>query len=253
MSETIMLEDWTGKYRPRKFEELWVVDARVRYLMRALEARQLPKALLLSGSYGEGKTTISLIIAQSVSCYNRSNHNPCGECDGCQFCDTPMMGLYGSALFIQGNRYDAQALRKLTQECSRYAPPVSNGAYIVVIDEVHRVPQTDQNALLDIIEDTPHTHFILCTTHSQGILDGVRHRCIEIAMAVPSIHQATQALMRIAAAEGLAIDEQTLVAICRLENCNPRKCIQRLMQFATGGELLTENYEIQALENGGLM
>src|SRR5262245_15231812 len=101
MIANCMQEDWTKTYRPRKFEELWSIEDGHRYLMAALQTGTLARAILLMGSYGLGKSTTARIVAQAISCQKRNDHNPCGKCDGCEFCDTPMMGLYGSALFIQ--------------------------------------------------------------------------------------------------------------------------------------------------------
>lgn len=70
-----------NKYRPTKLDEVYGQDIAVAALKGSFK-KGIPSAILISGLYGSGKTSLANIYARMLNC---ATHNMCGKCMSCKF------------------------------------------------------------------------------------------------------------------------------------------------------------------------
>src|SRR5207248_10507718 len=101
------------------------------------------------------------------------------------------------------------------RENVRYAP--AKGRYkIYLIDEVHMLSAAAFNALLKTLEEPPeHVKFIFATTEPQKVLATILSRCQRFDLRRIPTKLIVDHLRKIAALEGVAIEDSALYAIAR--------------------------------------
>jgi len=197
------------KYRPTKFEEIVGNEEVVDILKRQLsgEASQpLPHSLLFYGPTGCGKTTLGRIVANELGVRGADLR----EVDSADF-----RGI--------------DTIREIRNQ-SRYSP--LEGPYRAwILDEVHRLTNDAQSALLKILEDTPsHVYFILCTTEPQKLLPTILGRCAQFQVRTLTEREMLRLLRRVVAAEGESLEREVYQQIARDSMGYPRNALQILSQ-----------------------
>ncbi len=200
------------KWRPQVFTDVVGQDHVIRTLHNAIETDRLAHAYLFVGPRGTGKTTTARILAKALNCQNRNGSEPCNECDSCK---EIVSGSSLDVIEIDGasNRgiADVQELR----DNVRYAP-VRGPFKIYIIDEVHMLTREAFNAILKTLEEPPpHVKFFFATTEPQKVLTTILSRCQRFDLRRISVADITAQLQKIAAAEGITISDDALLAIAR--------------------------------------
>jgi DNA polymerase-3 subunit gamma/tau len=194
------------KYRPKDFEALQGNAALIDSLRELLNREDLPHAFLFHGPTGCGKTTIARIIAETLGCVG----NDYREVDSADFrgIDT------------------VREIRKQSQ-----FKPLEGPCRVWVIDEVHKMTNDAQNAMLKILEDTPsHIYFILCTTDPQKLLPTVRGRCSQYQVATLTDREMMNLLRNVVKQEGETLTRQIYEQIITDSLGHPRNALQILEQ-----------------------
>jgi DNA polymerase III gamma/tau subunit len=194
------------KYRPQSLKEVVGNEDLVAGLTATLAKRVHPKAYLLHGPTGCGKTTIGRIIAQEVGC--------CGadfrEIDSADF-----RGI--------------DSIREIRKQ-SQFMPLVSQ-CKVWLIDECHQLSRDAQNALLKGLEDTPrHVYYILCTTDPQKLLPTIRGRCSQFKVEQLKQGKMRKLLMSVVKAENEKLLKPVYEAIIDSAQGHPRNALQILDQ-----------------------
>ena len=227
------------KWRPRSFAELAGQEHVVRALSNALERGRLHHAYLLSGTRGEGKTTIARILAKSLNCVKGVTPTPCGVCAACTDIDA---GRFVDLLELDAaSNTGIDNMREILDN-ARYAPTV--GRYkVYLIDEVHMLSKQAFNSMLKTLEEPPeHVKFVLATTDPQKIPVTVLSRCLQFNLkALPAAVIAAR-VETILDAEKIAFDDEAVALIARTAHGSMRDALSVLDQaIAYGaGEVRTE-------------
>jgi len=148
------------------------------------ESGAIPHAILFTGQSGIGKRLIAERFLKSIYC--ESPESPCLQCSVCRqiearsFPDFLVLDRDEKGKIPVGNRDKPAAgtVRWLIEQITR--TPVS-GRYAVIVDGVHTISETGQNALLKTIEEPgPSTTIVMTAEGRAGILPTILSRCVNI-------------------------------------------------------------------------
>jgi DNA polymerase-3 subunit gamma/tau len=200
------------KWRPQVFEELAGQEHVTRTLQNAIVANRLAHALLFAGPRGVGKTSAARILAKAVNCLQGPTPTPCNQCESCK---EVAEGNSIDVLEIDGaSNTGVDNVRDL-RENVRYLPSKSRYK-IYIIDEVHMLSTSAFNALLKTLEEPPpHVVFIFATTEPHKIPLTILSRCQRFDFKRIPLPTIFGRLREITAAEGVKIDDDALMLICR--------------------------------------
>lgn len=195
------------KYRPQSFEEVigneTVVDSLKSILSR--ESGEI-RSFLFTGNSGCGKTTLARIIKNELSC---------GDKDFIEYNSANVRGI--------------DTIREISTNC-RYAP-MTGRLKIYLLDEVHKITNDAQNALLKLLEDTPkHVRFILCTTDPEKLLQTIRTRCSTFKMNPLRRNQIIKLLKWICEEEKIEVSIKIFTKIADYSDGSARQAIVMLDQ-----------------------
>jgi DNA polymerase-3 subunit gamma/tau len=222
------------KWRPQVFEELVSQEHVTRTLQNAIAANRLAHAFLFTGPRGVGKTSAARILAKAVNCIHGPTQTPCNQCE---ICKEITEGNSIDVLEIDGaSNTGVDNVREL-RENVRYLP--SKGRYkIYIIDEVHMLSTSAFNALLKTLEEPPpHVLFIFATTEPHKIPLTILSRCQRFDFKRISLTMIFERLRQITVAEGVKIEDDALMLICREAEGSMRDAQSLLDQaIAYGGE-----------------
>lgn len=196
------------KYRPQSFDEIIGNENIVNILKNQFRNKKNPppKSLLFHGPTGCGKTTLARIVA--------------GE-----------LGVKGGDLreVDSADFRGIDTIREIRKQ-SAYKP-LESPYRVWVLDEVHKLTNDAQNALLKILEDTPpHVFFILCTTEPEKLIKTIRGRCADYPVETLTSRQMKILIRKVVLAEEEKISREVYDQIAQDSMGHPRNALQILSQ-----------------------
>ena len=201
------------KWRPQTFDEVVGQDHVVKTLKNAITQNRISQAYLFAGPRGTGKTTLARIFAKALNCKDGPTVTPCGVCPAC-------IDIANGTAFdvteIDGasNNGVADVHEKIIDTVN--FQPTGGKFRIYYIDEVHMLSTSAFNALLKTLEEPPdYVKFIFATTEPDKVLTTILSRCQRFDLRRISIPVIVRQLKKIAAEEGIDIDDDALLAIAR--------------------------------------
>lgn len=198
----------TNKFRPQRFEDIAGQSLNKRILKSIVRnPEQSPKAIILQGPYGSGKTTSVRVFARALNCEIRGVE-PCLKCDTCKesILNTPYYQEYDSAMV--GNVDSIRELR------DTFYYTMQGGWKVIVFDEVHLCSRQAQSALLKVIEESPQgVFFLFATTDIDKILNTIRSRSLELRFQLVSREDVKDNLRKIIGVKSIDVNEDILETI----------------------------------------
>jgi DNA polymerase III subunit gamma/tau len=192
--------------------ELLGQDIPKRIIMGALDRPEFPAALLVSGTFGQGKTSLSRIIGRLLTCSNLTpEKEACGQCWNCSLNlaegESPNYREQDAA--SAGHVDDIEEL----MEEARVAP-MNAPRRVLVIDEAHALSQQAQNKLLKSLEEgIGKTCILLVTTNPEKLLSTIKSRCIKINVSPVETKIVFDFLQGIVINEGVSFEDEALQLI----------------------------------------
>lgn len=237
------------KYRPRKLADVMGQDVAVQTLTNAFKSKTLHHAYIFAGKFGSGKTSCARILAAMENCSEGPTLEPCGSCDNCKAI------FEGKSLDVKeldaASNRSINDIRALKNE-SRYNPVNCRVKYFI-IDESHSLTPDAVEAMLKMIEEPPpHVRFVLCTTDPHLLKDTIHSRCIVIKFNRIGWTVLHEQVRKVAAAEGLTIDDEALKIAARASSGSARNALQNLQTLVNyAGDRPITLEDARKVLNGG--
>ena len=221
------------RHRPGSFGEVVGQQHVVRTLRNAVEQGKVHHAYLFVGSRGTGKTSMAKILARSLNCERGGpTVTPCGECESCL---TIAAGTSVDVIEMDAaSNRSVDDVRELRERVA-YAP--TGGRWkVYILDEAHMLTKEAWNAFLKTLEEPPpNTVFVLATTEAHKVMATIADRCQRFDFQRPSLEQISEVLTRVAAAEGIGIEDAAVAMIARAASGSFRDALGTLDQLVAFG------------------
>ena len=147
------------KYRPSNFENVVGQEHITKTLKNSITDKKIPSAILFCGPRGVGKTSCARIFAREINDFNST--------------DDLSFNIF--ELDAASNN-KVEDIRDLIDKVR--IPPQSGKYKVYIIDEVHMLSKSAENAFLKTLEEPPpYIVFILATTEKNKILPTILSRC----------------------------------------------------------------------------
>jgi DNA polymerase III subunit gamma/tau len=207
-----------------------------RIIFGALDKPEFPVALLVSGSFGGGKTSLSRIIGRLLTCSSLTpEKEACGQCWNCgmDLAEGESPNYREQDAASAGHVDDVDEL----MEEARVAP-MSSPRRVLVIDEAHALTPQAQNKLLKSLEEgIGKTCILLVTTNPEKLLPTIRSRCIKINVSPVDTRVVFDFLKHIVVQEGLSFDDEALQLIVEETRGHIRNTLNLAYQISLYGSI----------------
>lgn len=225
--------------RPERFNEIIGQKHIVRILQHQLETDNVSQAYLFTGTRGTGKTTTARILAKALNCTGdpADGQLPCGECENCK--------AIKEGRFLDVIEMDAASnngvddMRDLIDRVNY--PPMVGRYKVYIIDEVHMLSTSAENAFLKTLEEPPeHVIFILATTNPEKVRETIRSRCMRLDFRRVSEDDLIEGMARICQRKQVNITRDALALVAQKADGSVRDGLSILEQCISGGDELVD-------------
>ena len=230
--------------RPERFNEIIGQKHIVRILQHQLETNNVSQAYLFTGTRGTGKTTTARILAKALNCTGdpADGQLPCGECESCK--------AIKEGRFLDVIEMDAASnngvddMRDLIDRVNY--PPMVGRYKVYIIDEVHMLSTSAENAFLKTLEEPPeHVIFILATTNPEKVRETIRSRCMRLDFRRVSEDDLIEGMARICQRKQVNITRDALALVAQKADGSVRDGLSILEQCISGGDALVDLETVQ--------
>jgi len=243
--------------RPEVFQDIIGQKHIVRILQNQIRTGTVSQAYLFAGTHGTGKTSMARILAKAVNCLDTDSQSesednlkiPCGHCENCE--------SIREGRFVDVVELDAASNNKVEDlraiiDMVKYPP--SLGRYkVYIIDEVHMLSISAENAFLKTLEEPPpHAIFILATTDPQKVKNTIRSRCMQLNFRRVSEEDLITGMERICLKKNINATKEGLMTIAMKSDGSVRDALTILEQcMATGVMNLDRNLVLEYTGSAG--
>lgn len=235
---TVIYKALYRKWRPLSFDDVISQPHITTTLKNQIKNNRTAHAYLFTGSRGTGKTTCARIFAKAVNCPNRSDGNPCLECNVCHDADDAALSDIIEIDAASNNGVDD--IRDL-RDSAAYTPERCRYK-VYIIDEVHMLTPNAFNALLKIMEEPPeYVKFILATTEIHKVPATISSRCQRFDFMRILSEDISKRLLYIAEHENIRLEENAASLIAKLADGGMRDAISILDQCAAYSDTIDMN------------
>ncbi len=211
------------RYRPRKFSDL-AGQSKAVAILSHLAKNRMTTPIILSGPKGSGKTSLARIFGLSFKCSQpEKDGSPCGECTECR----------SSTGYEEVTYWGRESLRSVGIATGG---GILSHYRIFFFDEAHRLSDAPDEELLTALENVGSlTIFIFSTTDASRIPGPIISRCKTIYTSLIDDQDAEMLAKRIAANEGLKINDDVLRLIVEVSAGDARSLVHKICDVKTFG------------------
>lgn len=245
-----MSTQFSIKYRPKTLSEVYGQEKIVTELKNRTIKNVWPNAILFSGKFGTGKTTMAQIVAMNANCKNTDKDgNACLTCASCKSIQSEQFSrdtqvLDGSLIGGKGDMTDFLS--------NINSPPLYDPRRIMIIEEADQLSKAAANALHKVLEKPrENLMFILLSMEQGGVPASIVSRCQKYSLKDTSIKDTMFYLKSILEREGLWEDKsipdefkmQGLALLAEGSNGSLRSAVQYLERCIMGGYYTVEDIQ----------
>jgi replication factor C small subunit len=200
---------WVERYRPTTLSDYVGNDTLKSKVEQYISSNDIPH-LLLYGSAGTGKTSISKIITSSIKC---------------------------DALYI--NASDENGIDTVRVKIKNFACNIGfNPLKVIMLDEFDYFTPAAQMALRNTMETySAHTRFILTCNYHERIIEPIQSRCQSFAITPPSKKDVAITLSNILKKENVKFDKDGVVLLINTHYPDIRAIINTAQRNVVDGVL----------------
>lgn len=153
-------------YRPKNFSEVIGQKTVVKAVTNYIKNNNYPQSSIFLGASGNGKSTISRLVAKTLNCKNPiADENgiiqPCCNCANCRDIENERF-QFGTKIY-NGTDLTIDKIREIDESLSY--EPIGSKNNIIIIEEAQTVPSVAFRSLLTLTEKKRNnTYFILTST-----------------------------------------------------------------------------------------
>lgn len=219
-----------NKWRPKTLDEIVGQDETIYVIKNILKTKKIPKAYLISGTPGIGKTSLARIITQCINCKTDITTKPCNKCICCTSINA---GENTDSIEIDAaSKTKVEDIKELIN-LSQYKS-INNRFKTYIIDECHMLSINSFNSLLKILEDTDNSIiYILITTHLYKIPTTIISRCLHLKLKKISNDTMQDKLSLILKNENIAYDNDGLKYIAMFSQGSLRSALNTIEKVNT--------------------
>ncbi len=224
-------------FRPQSFEDVVGQEHVTKTLRNAISKSKQSHAYIFSGPRGTGKTSIAKVFAKALNCLERTDGEPCNECE---ICKGITRGTNSDVIEIDAASNNGVDEIRNIRDKVKYAPSESKYK-VYIIDEVHMLTTGAFNALLKTLEEPPaHAIFILATTEPHKIPPTIISRAQRFDFKAISQDEIVERLKFVADTQEIKYDDAALEFIAKASEGGMRDALSIMDQaIAFGDDHLT--------------
>ncbi|RIN32854.1 DNA polymerase III subunit gamma/tau [Staphylococcus succinus] len=224
-------------FRPQSFEGVVGQEHVTKTLRNAISKSKQSHAYIFSGPRGTGKTSIAKVFAKALNCLERTDGEPCNECE---ICKGITRGTNSDVIEIDAASNNGVDEIRNIRDKVKYAPSESKYK-VYIIDEVHMLTTGAFNALLKTLEEPPaHAIFILATTEPHKIPPTIISRAQRFDFKAISQDEIVERLKFVADTQEIKYDDAALEFIAKASEGGMRDALSIMDQaIAFGDDHLT--------------
>ena len=224
--------DLKVKYRPGKFSEIVGNQILKKKLKGMIVDKKIPRAVLIVGLPGTGKTTAAALLRRSLLCKNRAPEDiePCGECESCKYphhefdFDCTSMTAESLSYFMESLWYPGEGPFHLN---------------IKVLDEFHCCHPKVQNQFLKKLEERDHIFLIFCALDVEKFSKPFLQRVQVFYTYPPTVEELIDWLRGICLKENFTFETEALELIAQASDQLPRDCLNLLGDTSYSGQYIS--------------
>lgn len=238
------MSQWTISKRPKTLDEMHGLENIKRYFYERARTEDWPKATLLRGQFGNGKTTTAKIIAAMMVAQEKDRKgNPMWTCPSTK---AILEERYDrDVILIDGGQSGKAEVIDTIREFIA-TPPMFDKRKVIIIEEVQELSTAARNSLLKTLEHPREKiHFILLSMEYGGA-SGFASRCVPFNFKKQSTKDIMLYLKSVMEGEGIWDDEsipqefkfQGLGTIAQTSDGSLRQALQ-VLELCISGQYFT--------------
>lgn len=196
------------QYRPTDFDSMLGQRAVIKTLEEQLKRGRISNCYLFAGPSGDGKTTISKVLASKIN------------------------GGRGTPIEIDGASHNGvDAVREIIEDAKNRS--IDSEYKIYIIDECHAITSAAWSAFLKCLEEPPQfTIFMFCTTNPEKIPEAILNRMMRFNLSKVDTGLIRDRLRYICQQEGFTNYEEACDYLAKLGSGGVRDSIAYLEKCA---------------------
>ena len=234
------------KYRPHKWSDVRGQNHIISIMKGMLKrgTHRYINGIILGGSAGGGKTTLSRLFAKAVNCQSEKQ-KPCNKCENCLRFNA---NEYPDYIEEDGAEYNKKEDIAILKDLANQYASNPDGLRIIYIDEAHALSNAAWDILLKQLEEgETRTIWIFATTEPSKIRTAIQSRCMPFMVKPLGSAEIKEELISICEKEGIEYDDHSINKLAINYRGRTRDSIKMLdMYYKAQGNFL--NVDIASIE-----